>query len=70
MLAFIEIFYQNRFINIYARKKKAKITDSQSFFVRYKGTAFLKEQKMFTRTSFLLDNFDETNHIKKKRYPQ
>ena len=30
MLAIKEIFYQDRFINEYARKKKAKISESQS----------------------------------------
>ena len=43
--------------------------ESRSFLVRYKGTAFLKEQKMFARTSFF-GNFDELNHIKRKSYPQ
>ena len=35
--------YQNRFINecACARKKKAKIAKSQSFFVRYRRTYFL-----------------------------
>ena len=33
MLAFLD-FYQNRFINVCARKKKAKILESQIFLVR------------------------------------
>ena len=33
MLAFIEIFYQNRFINKFARKEKAKFPESQSLTV-------------------------------------
>ena len=53
MLAFIEFFfYQNRFINEYARKKKAKISESRShgvtesrnhgvFLVRYRRTYVL-----------------------------
>ena len=35
MLAFIFFFYQNRFINEYAKKKKAKISESQSHAVFY-----------------------------------
>ena len=46
MLAFIEIFYQKRFINEYARKKKAKILESQSFLVRYRRTYVLKKQSL------------------------
>ena len=41
MLAFI--FYQNQFINKYARKKKAKISESRSFLVRYRRTYVLKK---------------------------
>ena len=44
-------FYQNRFINEYARKKKAKIseswsfgvTESRSFLVRYRRTYVLNK---------------------------
>ena len=45
-------FYQNRFINECARKKKAKIPESRSFLVRYRRTYVLKniiksEQKTY-----------------------
>ena len=46
MLAFIDFFYENRFINECARKKKAKIPEFQSFtisefFVRCRRTYVL-----------------------------
>ena len=34
-------FYQNRLINEYVRKKKAKISESRSFLVRYRRTYVL-----------------------------
>ena len=38
----IYIFYQNRLRNEYAKKKKAKISESRSFLVRYRRFYFLK----------------------------
>ena len=43
MLAFIDFFYQNRFINECARKKKAKIPESRSFLVGYRRTYVLNK---------------------------
>ena len=45
MLAFLEFFYQDRFINEFARKKKAKISETQIHgvsLVRYRRTNVLK----------------------------
>ena len=39
-------FYQNRFINECAGKKKAKITESWRFLVRYRRTYVLKKYHM------------------------
>ena len=39
--------YQNRFINEYARKKRYKIPESQSFLVRYRRTCALKNYIQF-----------------------
>ena len=36
---------QNRFINEYARKKKAKISKSRSYLVRYRRTYVLKKKQ-------------------------
>ena len=46
-------FYQNRFINEYARKKKAKITESQSFLVRYRRTYVLNKDILHRVNNFL-----------------
>ena len=57
MLAHIEFFYQNQFINEYARKTKAKIPESRNFLVRYRRTYVpnklqkLKEKKSEERES-------------------
>ena len=43
-------YYQNRFINKYTRKKKAKISDFQSFTVRYRRNYVLKNREKEKRT--------------------
>ena len=44
-------FYQNKFINEYARKKKAKFSESRSFLVRYRRTYVLKDKQSAQKKS-------------------
>ena len=48
-------FYQNQFINEYAKKKKAKISESQSFLVRYRRTylVWLNNEKLSLKVKLL-----------------
>ena len=50
-------FYQNQFINDCARKKKAKILESQSFLVRYRRTCVLDKRDMEKRS--VRDSFEK-----------
>ena len=53
-------FYQNRLINEFARKKKAKILESRCFLVRFRRTYVLNKQ--FDSTKFI-SHFGCTNII-------